>query len=366
MKSILTASTYCGTLALTLLALCLIPMSFGELNATPVVSQVADLKLREIFPRNRFEPRLEGNLVTLQYWFQDKSKEGIEREVSCQIDERRSTELRKGLGLDLCPDNPSGPTTNQPLSACLHGNTIKWQGKPAGFVPSKGHIGQPYAQYMFKRGLRCHEGQLVLDYPALITKAALPFQDCTQKLSKLAGDPASQEYLEPLMAFFLAMKSADVSAVDQGLKKWTGGFLLPTEVITQNTGDCDSKAATFCAVTRKSQTLVIFRSSHIKSNSEHGHAFVGLDVTSSDFPLRDETMWLEEDIEEGDYDKLQPLEFWGRSYIPIDATGPGDTRLGEVVEEKAGKYVAIPIPSGDKLQPAKDESCLVEHNSKAK
>lgn len=360
------ALSYCGTLVLALTALCLIPEAFGDLDPLAGVSQVAEHKPREEFPRNRFEPRPEGSLVTLRYWFQDKDKGGIERDVSCQIDDRKSASLRRGLGLKVCPKGRPSASADQPLSACVRGNAIEWQGRPAASAPATGRKTYPYAQYMLERGLRCHEGQLVLDYPSLILKATPSFEDCIQKLNtQLAGDPGTTEDLRLLMQFFLAMRSEDVLKVDQKSQTWTGGYLFPSDVLSQNTGDCDSKASAFCAVKRGAHRFVIFRSVHLKEHSEHGHAFLGLDVTSSDLPLRNEGMWTGDGIEAGEYDKIKPLEFWGRSYIPIDATGPGDTRLGEVVPDKAGQYVAIPIPSGGRIPPAADESCLVDRGARS-
>src|SRR6185295_8918209 len=71
-------------------------------------------------------------------------------------------------------------------------------------------------------------GHVVLDYPSLIVKAAPVFENCARSLNdQLNGEPN----LRLLMEFFLAMKRADIPQVDEKLHEWTGGYLLPTEVL---------------------------------------------------------------------------------------------------------------------------------------
>src|SRR6185295_1438449 len=287
---------YWGTLVLALTCLCLLPrISGARPTIAGAVAQTGEPRPRKEYPPNRFDSDRNGNLLTLRYSFQNQDKDGDERIVTCQMDEWKSVELRKSLGIDLCPEGGPSDFPNQPLSACLKGSDVKWQGQPSA-APASGQEAHPYARYMLERGLRCHEGHVVLDYPSLIVKAAPVFENCARSLNdQLNGEPN----LRLLMEFFLAMKRADIPQVDEKLHEWTGGYLLPTEVLGQNMGDCDSKASAFAAVKRKSYRLVIFRSSHLKEDSEDGHAFVGVENpgASSDLPLRDEGVWTEDNIE---------------------------------------------------------------------
>ena len=330
---------------------------------------MAERQPRIEYPQNKFARSFDGNIVRLQYLFEDSTGP---KEVSCTIDEEESSRLRKRLAFIPCPEPTSDPcskrTSNSakessPLSACINVSgserCFTWEGQPL--------RGQklPYANYMFERGLRCHQKMwLWLDYSSLIVKATPLLEQCIGELNERADALEFDQKFHFLMNFFLAMGSTEVPEVDGKLGLWTGGYLLPTEVFLQNTGDCDSKAAALCSVIRKTQRVVVFRS-EATTNDGSSHAFVGLDVTPTDLTLRNEEMWVDGEIVAGYYDRVRTLEFSGRSYIPIDVTGPGRTKLGEVVEEKAGRYAAIPISTSDDVRPATepDESCLWLGNS---
>ncbi len=322
----------------------------------PRTTAAQKIEARAEYPRNEFEPDHDGDASLLRFRFQDSL--GRSHSFSCRIGEWEDRELRAQEGLDECPGN----NRRASLGACHEkGESIQWHWTTQA-IPSVPSL----SQYMQLHGLRCGQGKWILDYDYLIKQSLDPLADCSDAVQREIGDNP-----EMLMAFFLSMPYDYVPDVDEDAQRWTAGFRVPTSVMLLNEGDCDSKAALFCAFRyRHHRRIVIFRSVRLKDGNPLGHAMVGIE-SGGDAPnlperLPDATRLWDDEIPGDEYSEGKPLKFAGREYIPVDVTGPGDIRYGQVPLDKEGWYEAIPISasnSGIETEPA--ESCEPDMKSQA-
>jgi hypothetical protein len=197
-------------------------------------------------------------------------------------------------------------------------------------------------------GLRIQRGFLrndivgwVPDYLSLIDHSAPLLKNCTDALDQKTGGNA-----EILVRFFQEMRYMPIDLVEDKTGKSIGGLRLPPFVMISGRGDCDSKAATFCAIQRKyNQGLVIFLSFVPKGDNKHGHALIGIDPYGSAKPEARpkvkrykgrQTIWLDSIVN-------KPVQIGLHYYSPCEVAGPGAIPFGTVSPGKEGYYVVMPI-----------------------
>ncbi len=194
-------------------------------------------------------------------------------------------------------------------------------------------------EFMISRGFLPHQGKWFLDYSNLIARATPELEDCIKVLNQATSGDA-----ETLMGFFQMMHYRKIDDVEGG--RFTNGFRVPTSVLIKNEGDCDSKAATFCAIQRNNPAqLVIFRSAWPSNNRKKGHALVGVEAWKEGMsPLKrswNDGPWKTQRLTSMLYG--DPILMENRYYTPVDVAGFGRTEFGRVLPGREGEYYVIPI-----------------------
>ena len=198
---------------------------------------------------------------------------------------------------------------------------------------------------MEDRGFRYYaQGSMWLpDYSNLVVRSARVLKGCIDALNaETQGDP------DLLMKFFQSMKFMEVLETDEA-GKMTQGVRLPSSVMTLGTGDCDSKATTFCTIQRsQSRQLIIFRSLHGKGKKKLRHALVGVEedwgkTTSSGQAKswNEKSPWHAEQLREGLQE--EPILIGLRYYRLCEVAGPNRSDFGKVATGHEGYYLVIPI-----------------------
>jgi hypothetical protein len=114
-----------------------------------------------------------------------------------------------------------------------------------------------------ERGFRLEGRELSVDYPALARWSAPALDGCAKALRWAGAGYDERQYLGMFVAFLQEMRYELPPDVQGG--RQTLGLWVPTEVVANGRGDCDSKAVTFCALWRafSSPTIVIVLPRHV-------------------------------------------------------------------------------------------------------
>jgi len=220
---------------------------------------------------------------------------------------------------------------------------VDWYGRESGRIMNKVRD-----ELLGKRGfLYTRTTGWAPAYSNLIVQSTAALQSCINVINQeTEGSP------ELLMNFFQSMKYVKVPAMEDGTGRMTGGFLLPATVMLKGEGDCDSKAAAFCAIQRTyPPRLVIFRSFQGADAGGPRHALMGVETWATRPPhgqRQRETKesshlppWQTTSLDAIFY-KDQVL-IGLRYYTPCEVAGPGRLLFGQVSPGKEGSYVVIPI-----------------------
>jgi hypothetical protein len=114
-----------------------------------------------------------------------------------------------------------------------------------------------------ERGFRLEGRDLSIDYPALVQWSAPALDACAKALRWAGAGYDERQYLGMFVAFVQEIRYEVPPAVLNG--RQTLGLWVPTEVVANDHGDCDSKAVTFCALWRAfaAPTIVILLPRHV-------------------------------------------------------------------------------------------------------
>lgn len=114
-----------------------------------------------------------------------------------------------------------------------------------------------------ERGFRLEGRDLLVDYPALVQWSAPALEACAKALRWAGAGYGDREYLGLFTAFVQEIRYEVPPDVQGG--RQTLGFWVPTEVLVNDHGDCDSKAVTFCALWRAfaAPTIVVVLPRHV-------------------------------------------------------------------------------------------------------
>jgi hypothetical protein len=114
-----------------------------------------------------------------------------------------------------------------------------------------------------ERGFRLEGSDLYVDYPALVRWSAPALDGCAKALRWAGAGYDEREYLGLFVAFVQEIRYEVPPDVQDGRE--TLGFWVPTEVLVNGRGDCDSKAVAFCALWRAfaAPTILIVLPRHV-------------------------------------------------------------------------------------------------------
>ena len=114
-----------------------------------------------------------------------------------------------------------------------------------------------------ERGFRLEGRDLSIDYPALVQWSAPALDGCAKALRWAGAGYDERQYLGMFVAFVQEIRYEVPPDVQNG--RQTLGLWVPTEVVANDHGDCDSKAVTFCALWRAfaAPTIVIILPRHV-------------------------------------------------------------------------------------------------------
>jgi hypothetical protein len=173
-----------------------------------------------------------------------------------------------------------------------------------------------------ERGLWVHGNTIYPDYPQIAARATRPLGECFRALQRAGGGYNERQYLGLFVAFFQEIAYKIPPEVVGGRE--TLGLWVPTEVLINNHGDCDSKAVAFGALWRSFglPTLVIVVPRHV---------LVGV-------PVRP-----------GPGEKHILIN--NRYYLLAEVAGPGKRRPGSANDESlahlSGHFLYRLIPAAD-------------------
>jgi hypothetical protein len=95
--------------------------------------------------------------------------------------------------------------------------------------------------------------RIQVDYKSIVNNATGPVADCARELRKLGASAKGHQLAGLFLAFFQGMEDMKDKEIGERDKdgRLIGGFRVPTAVLVEQAGDCDSKGAAFCAMWRQ-------------------------------------------------------------------------------------------------------------------
>jgi hypothetical protein len=170
------------------------------------------------------------------------------------------------------------------------------------------------AALLRERGFVLREDSVEIDYATLAVRGSVPLRDCAQALEAAAGGTSERRALGMFLAFMQELTYA-VPPDQTSDGRETQGLWVPTEVLVNARGDCDSKAVAFCALWRhrRAPTLVI---------TVPGHALVAVEGRPGP----------------GEHF----VRLGNRYFILCEVAGPGKIHPGARAISGSYQYVTIP------------------------
>jgi hypothetical protein len=127
---------------------------------------------------------------------------------------------------------------------------LAWYGKA--FDARSEVVGDPLYR---ARGLRLERNTVEIDYPAIAQRARARLDDCSHALERAGPGYGRRQQLGLFLAFLQEIRYEVPPDVVNG--RASLGLYVPTEVVVNDHGDCDSKSATFAALWLRLGTPVV-------------------------------------------------------------------------------------------------------------
>ncbi len=105
------------------------------------------------------------------------------------------------------------------------------------------------------RGLVLERRVIGIDYPVVAERARAPLSDCSRALERAGPGYSRRQQLGLFLAFLQEIRYEIPPDVVNGRESL--GLYVPTEVVVNDHGDCDSKSATFAALWLRLGTPVV-------------------------------------------------------------------------------------------------------------
>ena len=234
---------------------------------------------------NEFQKGDEGDRLRLSFGFIDFN--GRRQQVSCTVSRRDYEQEVASYGYD---ENDLKRSLNQAVARRIDEEAqargvrpyfkiqvqgeggYKWEWEtPPGVDPEvqsrveafdrwldktfPAEVDQIAARYYRQHGIRYEKDEIWVDYEQVVLQATAPLEDCFQALRRAGDADSERRRLGLFLAFFQELRYELPPDVEKG--RHTLGFWVPTEVMVRGAGDCDSKAAAFCALWRHFPKRVI-------------------------------------------------------------------------------------------------------------
>lgn len=124
---------------------------------------------------------------------------------------------------------------------------------------AEGLVARAYGEH----GFRLERGVVSVDYGRIVDHATGPLADCFRALRQADERAAADRLASLFLSFFQELRYEIPPDVD-ALGRETLGFRVPTDVLVQRAGDCDSKSAAFCALWRQlpARALIVLVPDH--------------------------------------------------------------------------------------------------------
>jgi hypothetical protein len=104
-------------------------------------------------------------------------------------------------------------------------------------------------RYFEEHGFLLKGAEISVDYEEAVLHGTRSLEDCFQALRQVGDGDSDRRLLGLFLAFFQELKYEIPPDQDQQGRHILG-FRVPSAVMVQGAGDCDSKAAAFCALWR--------------------------------------------------------------------------------------------------------------------
>jgi hypothetical protein len=107
-----------------------------------------------------------------------------------------------------------------------------------------------------ERGFILANHHITIDYAGISTRSRRALSDCFQALEQAAAGYNERQFLGLVLGFLQEIRYELPPEVIEGRR--TLGFWVPTEVLVNDHGDCDSKSAAFAALWRSLDAPMLF------------------------------------------------------------------------------------------------------------
>lgn len=295
-------------------------------------------------PQETARPRVPPDPNSFHLTFHFRDPEERPREVSCAIrrsdyereragygfvEKERVEELNRGLR-ELVAREAEERGVARYFSIEIYGTgSIRWTWKyPGGTEPEaverikafhtwlekdySAAVDTVEERYFRAHGMRVDGDTYTIDYETLTRNATEPLADCFTALRSLSGGRANA-LLGLFLTFFQDLRYELPRDVDEQGRA-TLGFRVPTAVLVEGAGDCDSKSAAFCALWRQVPARVLLV-------EVPGHALVAVEGK----PGPDQ----------------KSIRLGNRTFILCEVAGPGRFRPGETDISGSFEYILI-------------------------
>jgi hypothetical protein len=230
-------------------------------------------------PVVRFGSAVEGSEYRLTYGFKDFH--GWSHQVTCRIDREADERERSAFGyvkgqprhavLALLKKEVAARAARAGIEPYfqfrLKGDTYQWEWRVPGAVPqpefdravsecrrldawvdneAPAWIDEREAEEYRRHGFTVENNRIQLDYAGVVRRAVPALANCARALSVAGTGTDMRDRLALFVSFFEDM--AYEVPPDEREGRYVHGFWVPTEVMVRGRGDCDSKAAAFCAL----------------------------------------------------------------------------------------------------------------------
>ena len=256
-------------------------LALGERTPEGSRRRTAEAYLGEVTTRNAFRRSESAEAYELEYGFVDH--QGESHDLACRVLRRDHERLVARFGYSERELDGAAvarqqafadeelrrrglapyfriEVTREAVASRVVATPGVWSSLPAGRANELGEALQRLLQEVTRRrreiepalyeerGFKLEGRDLSVDYSALVRWSAPALDGCAKALRWAGAGYDEREYLGLFVAFVQEIRY-EVPPAAQGGRE-TLGFWVPTEVLVNGHGDCDSKAATFCALWR--------------------------------------------------------------------------------------------------------------------